>query len=112
MPHGPFPPALTGDHLLDVPSFPYSPDKAKALLQQAGWSVQGGVWTKGDQTLSFDIAAYGRPWSAAQRRQLFTWIRSWGMTAYLYAPKDELKHRALWRAPYTEGEADQGEDRR
>jgi len=48
---------------------------------------------------------YGRPWSAAQRRQLFTWIRSWGMTAYLYAPKDELKHRALWRAPYTEGEA-------
>src|SRR5947207_2211232 len=48
---------------------------------------------------------YGRPWSAPQRRQLFIWMRSWGMTTYLFAPKDDLKHRALWRAPYMESEA-------
>ncbi len=48
---------------------------------------------------------YGRPWSAAQRRQLFSWMRAWGLNTYLYAPKDDLKHRALWRALYDESEA-------
>src|SRR5258705_6878547 len=53
---------------------------------------------------------YGRPWSAPQRRQLFTWMRLWGMTDYLYAPKDDLKHRTLWRAPYTEIEVSELQD--
>ncbi|PYK96541.1 MAG: hypothetical protein DME19_19445 [Verrucomicrobia bacterium] len=50
---------------------------------------------------------YGRPWSAAQRRQLFAWMRSWGMNTYLYAPKDDLKHRLLWRELYPQNEADE-----
>jgi protein O-GlcNAcase / histone acetyltransferase len=29
------------------------------------------------------------------------------MTAYMYAPKDEVKHRALWRVPYTASELEQ-----
>jgi protein O-GlcNAcase/histone acetyltransferase len=49
---------------------------------------------------------YGRPWSAAQRRQLFAWMKTWGMNTYLYAPKDDLKHRLFWREPYSESEAD------
>ncbi len=48
---------------------------------------------------------YGRPWSAVQRRQLFLWMRSWGMNTYLYAPKDDLKHRTCWRELYTDEEA-------
>ncbi|PYJ62093.1 MAG: hypothetical protein DME24_04750 [Verrucomicrobia bacterium] len=48
---------------------------------------------------------YGRPWSAAQRGQLFAWMQSWGMNTYLYAPKDDLKHRLLWRELYTESDA-------
>ncbi|XP_029814281.1 protein O-GlcNAcase [Manacus vitellinus] len=28
-----------------------------------------------------------------------------GLNCYMYAPKDELKHRLLWREPYTEHEA-------
>lgn len=44
---------------------------------------------------------YGRPWSPAERRQLFDWMRAWGLNTYLYAPKDDLKHRILWRAPYS-----------
>src|SRR6266496_6618093 len=48
---------------------------------------------------------YGRPWPASQRRQLFAWMRAWGLNTYLYAPKDDLKHRALWRACYTAAEA-------
>jgi hypothetical protein len=31
----------------------------------------------------------------------------WGMTDYVYAPKDDPKHRADWRAPYTASELDE-----
>ena len=48
---------------------------------------------------------YGRPWSATQRHELFRLMRSWGMNTYLYAPKDDVKHRTLWRAPYSGAEA-------
>jgi protein O-GlcNAcase/histone acetyltransferase len=47
---------------------------------------------------------YGRPWTARQRRQLFGWMRDAGLNTYLYAPKDDLKHRAAWREPYDEGQ--------
>jgi protein O-GlcNAcase/histone acetyltransferase len=49
---------------------------------------------------------YGRPWTPAQRRQLFAWLAASGLNAYLYAPKDDLKHRALWRDPYAVAEAE------
>jgi protein O-GlcNAcase/histone acetyltransferase len=48
---------------------------------------------------------YGRPWTAAQRRQLFAWMREWKLNTYLYAPKDDLKHRTQWRELYTPSEA-------
>ncbi|KAM7022116.1 protein O-GlcNAcase-like [Passerculus sandwichensis] len=47
---------------------------------------------------------YGRPWSMDQRKLLFQWQQR-GLNCYMYAPKDELKHRLLWREPYTEHEA-------
>ena len=40
---------------------------------------------------------YGQPWTGAERIQLFTWMATWGLNTYFYAPKDDLKHRALWR---------------
>ncbi|HVY70587.1 MAG TPA: beta-N-acetylglucosaminidase domain-containing protein [Verrucomicrobiae bacterium] len=43
---------------------------------------------------------YGRPWNARQRHQLFQWMRDWGLNTYLYAPKDDLRHRARWRDLY------------
>ncbi|XP_058694994.1 protein O-GlcNAcase-like isoform X2 [Poecile atricapillus] len=48
---------------------------------------------------------YGRPWSMDQRKLLFQWLQCRGLNCYMYAPKDELKHRLLWREPYTEHEA-------
>ena len=48
---------------------------------------------------------YGRPWSSAQRRRLFDWMQRWGLNTYLYAPKDDLKHRTRWRELYEETEA-------
>ncbi|OPJ81211.1 protein O-GlcNAcase-like [Patagioenas fasciata monilis] len=48
---------------------------------------------------------YGRPWSVEQRKLLFQWLKRRELNCYMYAPKDELKHRLLWREPYTEHEA-------
>jgi protein O-GlcNAcase / histone acetyltransferase len=45
---------------------------------------------------------YGKPWSAAERLELFDWLAGWGLNTYLYAPKDDLHHRAIWREPYNE----------
>jgi len=48
---------------------------------------------------------YGQPWSQAERFELFDWMAKWGLNTYLYAPKDDLKHRALWRKTYSTSEA-------
>lgn len=48
---------------------------------------------------------YGQPWNARQRHQLFGWMKSWGLNTYLYAPKDDLKHRVFWRELYDEAQA-------
>jgi protein O-GlcNAcase/histone acetyltransferase len=50
---------------------------------------------------------YGQPWSQAERFELFGWMSAWGLNTYLYAPKDDLKHRALWRETYSTPEAEQ-----
>jgi protein O-GlcNAcase / histone acetyltransferase len=47
---------------------------------------------------------YGRPWSLAERLTLLDRMADWGLNTYLYAPKDDLKHRALWREPYSASE--------
>jgi protein O-GlcNAcase/histone acetyltransferase len=47
---------------------------------------------------------YGLPWTEFERATLFDWMASWELNAYLYAPKDDLKHRALWREPYSPAE--------
>ncbi|XP_070785948.1 protein O-GlcNAcase [Enoplosus armatus] len=44
---------------------------------------------------------YGRPWSMDQRKVLFQWMQHWGLNTYLYGPKDDLKHRLLWREVYS-----------
>ena len=48
---------------------------------------------------------YGAPWTQSERFELFSWMRAWGLNTYLYAPKDDLKHRALWREVYSPAEA-------
>lgn len=48
---------------------------------------------------------YGAPWSGEQRLRLLDMLQAQGLNTYMYAPKDDLKHRALWRQPYTVEEA-------
>src|SRR3954468_18715850 len=47
---------------------------------------------------------YGKPWSQAERFELFDWMSRWGLNTYLYAPKDDLKQRVSWRENYSEAE--------
>lgn len=49
---------------------------------------------------------YGPPWSQTERLALFDDLSRWGLNTYLYAPKDDLKHRARWRECYSAAEAD------
>ncbi|XP_041371217.1 protein O-GlcNAcase-like isoform X1 [Gigantopelta aegis] len=49
---------------------------------------------------------YGKPWSAEQRRVLFSWMNKMNLTIYMYAPKDDCKHRVFWRDLYSVEEAE------
>ena len=49
---------------------------------------------------------YGRPWTHPQRLELIEQLAQWGLNTYFYAPKDDLKHRALWRQPYDDSQID------
>lgn len=48
---------------------------------------------------------YGRPWSCDQRKDLFQQMQEFGFNCYVYAPKDDAKHRAEWRELYSEDES-------
>ncbi|XP_069610167.1 protein O-GlcNAcase [Ranitomeya imitator] len=50
---------------------------------------------------------YGRPWTMEQRKELFRRLQNWSLNTYLYAPKDDYKHRMFWREMYSVEEADQ-----
>uniref|UniRef100_A0A3Q3WAS9 Protein O-GlcNAcase n=1 Tax=Mola mola TaxID=94237 RepID=A0A3Q3WAS9_MOLML len=50
---------------------------------------------------------YGRPWTMEQRKELFRRQQRWGLNTYLYAPKDDYKHRMFWRELYSVEEAEQ-----
>jgi hyaluronoglucosaminidase len=43
---------------------------------------------------------YGTPWSHDARLEMLEFLGRHGMNAYVYAPKDDAKHRAEWRLPY------------
>ena len=45
---------------------------------------------------------YGQTWTPAERFRLFGHMEQWGLNTYFYAPKDDLKHRAIWRECYDE----------
>jgi hyaluronoglucosaminidase len=58
---------------------------------------------------SFDVRGvvegfYGTPWSHESRLHAFTFLAPRGANAYVYAPKDDAKHRADWRTPYDPSE--------
>jgi peptide/nickel transport system substrate-binding protein len=53
--NAPFSPASWAYPSTLTSMYPYDPAKAKDLLQQAGWTLQNGVLTKGGDTLTFTL---------------------------------------------------------
>lgn len=47
---------------------------------------------------------YGPPWSWAARVEVAAWCAERGLRDYVYAPKDDPKHRERWRDPYDDDE--------
>ena len=47
---------------------------------------------------------YGTAWTHEYRKELFAFMGQNKMNAYIYAPKDDAKHRAQWRSLYTGAE--------
>ena len=45
---------------------------------------------------------YGKPWTFEQRKRLFNREKDFGFKYFMYAPKDEAKHRRLWRELHDE----------
>ena len=45
---------------------------------------------------------YGTPWTKEERSCLFPRMYHWRLQYYMYAPKDDSKHRSDWREAYTE----------
>jgi len=43
---------------------------------------------------------YGTPWTFEARRQVISFLAPRGLNSYVYAPKDDAKHRAHWRVAY------------
>lgn len=74
-----------------------APGSAKELRQTGARSFISGVVE----------GFYGRPWTMGQRTELFKREQKWGLNTYLYAPKDDYKHRMYWRDLYSPEEAEQ-----
>jgi hyaluronoglucosaminidase len=47
---------------------------------------------------------YGRPWTWDERVLVCRWAAARRLGDYVYAPKDDPKHRAAWREPYDDEE--------
>lgn len=45
---------------------------------------------------------YGKPWEHQERLDMFEFMQANNLNAYIYAPKQDLYHRELWREPYKE----------
>ncbi|MCK8824629.1 ABC transporter substrate-binding protein [Fuchsiella alkaliacetigena] len=42
----------------DLPEYAYSPEKAKELIEELGYTMEDGIYTKGDQRLEFTLLSF------------------------------------------------------
>lgn len=72
----------------------------------AGKVVPNGKSDQSEETFFTGVIEgfYNRPWTKDQRLDLFSKLNAFDLNSYLYAPKDDAKHRSLWRELYTNHE--------
>ncbi|XP_038152347.1 protein O-GlcNAcase isoform X2 [Cyprinodon tularosa] len=103
------------DKILDTPPLDVepspSPVSGEACVEAPGPVADPGivVETTGQRKFISGVVEgfYGRPWTMEQRKELFRRQQKWGLNTYLYAPKDDYKHRMFWREMYSVEEAEQ-----
>uniref|UniRef100_A0A3Q2FFC0 Protein O-GlcNAcase n=1 Tax=Cyprinodon variegatus TaxID=28743 RepID=A0A3Q2FFC0_CYPVA len=103
------------DKILDTPPLDVepspSPVSGEACVEAPGPVADPGivVETTGHRKFISGVVEgfYGRPWTMEQRKELFRRQQKWGLNTYLYAPKDDYKHRMFWREMYSVEEAEQ-----
>src|SRR6266540_3340831 len=61
--------------------------------------------SRGNSLVGVIEGFYGQPWTQAERFELFDWMADWELNTYLYAPKDDLKQRVIWRELYSAAES-------
>ncbi|CAM9998737.1 unnamed protein product [Lampetra fluviatilis] len=83
------------------------PHEAHAPPMAQGGAAHGGGGSKRKFSCGVVEGFYGRPWTMEQRKNLFKRMQRWGLNTYMYAPKDDSKHRMFWREMYSVEEADQ-----
>ncbi|XP_061412140.1 protein O-GlcNAcase-like isoform X2 [Lethenteron reissneri] len=83
------------------------PHEAHAPPMAQGGAAHGGSGSKRKFSCGVVEGFYGRPWTMEQRKNLFKRMQRWGLNTYMYAPKDDSKHRMFWREMYSVEEADQ-----
>ncbi|KAL6101820.1 oga [Pungitius sinensis] len=87
------------------------PVSGEAFEQAPGLVEESGIGVEPTDHRKFICGVvegfYGRPWTMEQRKELFRRQQKWGLSTYLYAPKDDYKHRMFWRELYSVEEADQ-----
>uniref|UniRef100_S4RLI9 protein O-GlcNAcase n=1 Tax=Petromyzon marinus TaxID=7757 RepID=S4RLI9_PETMA len=92
---------------LGIPAAP--PPHSEPPTRSGGAAHGGGVGGGSKRKFSCGVVEgfYGRPWTMEQRKNLFKRMQRWGLNTYMYAPKDDSKHRMFWREMYSVEEADQ-----
>lgn len=68
-------------------------------------NVDGNMNNNNDFICGVVEGFYGKPWTFEQRHDLFRTLRQMRLNSFMYAPKDDGKHRAKWRQLYNEAEA-------
>ncbi|KAK2824266.1 hypothetical protein Q5P01_021441 [Channa striata] len=88
-----------------------SPVSGEACAEAPGPVEESGIGVESTGHRKFISGVvegfYGRPWTMEQRKELFRRQQNWGLNTYLYAPKDDYKHRMFWRELYSVEEAEQ-----
>ncbi|XP_036402108.1 protein O-GlcNAcase isoform X2 [Megalops cyprinoides] len=88
-----------------------SPCRAEAAAEGQAAAEEPGIGVERTGRRKFISGVvegfYGRPWTMEQRKELFRRQQKWGLNTYLYAPKDDYKHRMFWREMYSVEEAEQ-----
>ncbi|XP_068120926.1 protein O-GlcNAcase [Hyperolius riggenbachi] len=92
----------------EPPAAQQAPPRAPGEEEPAGEEEEESAGAPGGRFLCGVVEGfYGRPWTMEQRKELFRRLQKWGLNTYLYAPKDDYKHRMFWREMYSVEEADQ-----